>query len=116
VSGRSGTSSPPRKAVGVRHIKVAQILELAFRPILGDGRDVKPAGSAFTQLRGPLSSVTIAGGIFGGSCGPALALQSGHGMPGAPHWKARGDGQQPHIAMRLTDSERVVTALALHRH
>jgi hypothetical protein len=31
------------------------------------------------------------GGIFGGSSGPPLGLQSGHGIPGAPHLQARGD-------------------------
>jgi hypothetical protein len=31
------------------------------------------------------------GGIFGCSSGPPHGLQSGHGIPGAPHWQARGD-------------------------
>ena len=44
------------------------------------------------QWRGPLSSTvtTKSGDIFGGSC----RLQSGHGMPGAPHPHARAGSTQ----------------------
>jgi hypothetical protein len=37
----------------------------------------------------PLSSIvtTNPGGTFGETCGPAPALQSGYGIPGASHWR-----------------------------
>jgi hypothetical protein len=48
--------------------------------------------ATFAQCRVPPSSATNPGGIFGGSSGSALTLQSGHGIPGAPQRQARGDG------------------------
>jgi hypothetical protein len=72
------------------------------------------AGRSLTQFRGPLSSsVTLnPGGIFDGSCGPALTLQSGHGIPGAPHWQARGDGKQSGCEEPPRDRNRWLRAAA----
>jgi hypothetical protein len=70
------------------------------------------------QFLGPLPSIVTlnAGGIFGVSRGSARALQSGQGIPGAPHVQARGWSgvlQSEGRSSWLADPERVVTSPAL---
>jgi hypothetical protein len=74
----------------VAAIPVAVWIQFANELLLGASR-TRNDGSTFDQFRGPLSSMvtTNPGGIFGGSSIPQLILQSGHGIPGTPHWQVR---------------------------